>query len=197
LGFNWHSTLFSRSEVRQAVRQAIDLKRIEATTGLEPAKGPIPLGIEAYDSTLPNIDHDPAKAKAVLGGLKVKLVFNKNSYYGAELAECVRRDLDAAEVKLTLDEKLSSSLLLEDIATRKRNPDDHYLVIQNWYSILPAAEIFLRPLFEGGTPDNRDNPDNLTGYRDADNLLKATWDPDPEITPEERLNRYLAAQVKI
>jgi hypothetical protein len=124
------------------------------------------------------------------------LLFNKNSYYGLELAHTVARDLIAARVAVKLEPQRSSSDLLKEIVRRRESQngeDKNYAFIYNWYSILPEAEIFLRPLFE------KDMPDNLTKYDGAQDLLQRIWEPDPEgrISDDERIKRYRRAQEKI
>jgi peptide/nickel transport system substrate-binding protein len=197
LGFNLSSKAFSSRETRRAFRDVIDYSNIESETGLEPARGPIPPHVEAYDPALQTPHQTRAEARSVLAKdcreSFVTLLFNKNSYYGRELAHCIARDLVAAHVAVKLEPKERSSDLLQEITRRGRTQDDNYAFIYNWYSILPAAEIFLRPLFEDGMPDN------LTKYKGAQDLLKATWEPDPEgrVSVDERIKRYRKAQQQI
>jgi ABC-type transport system substrate-binding protein len=193
LGFHLGSTLFGRQEVRQAVRAAIDFARVESETGLELARGPIPPGVEAYDPTLPSPNQYRADAGPDLKGAEIRLLFNENSYYGRELATCISRDLDKAGATITPQPQPSSSELLKEIKKRRDLKDrhDHYVFAYNWYSILPAAEIFLRPLFES------EMLDNLTGYENSqvNSLLKDAQSP--AMSPEDRIARYRDAQRKI
>jgi ABC-type transport system substrate-binding protein len=195
LGFNLGSTLFAKREVRRAFRDTIDFVKMESDTGLEPAKGPLHPGVEAYDPTLPTPHQYRADARRALGwacrGEEITLVYNENSYYGLELADRIADDLAASGVAVRREPKKSSSELLKAIKERGHGEKDHYVFIYNWYSILPAAEIFLRPLFESGMPDN------LTGYadQDFDNLLASARDPG--ISPKDRIARYRRAQEHI
>jgi peptide/nickel transport system substrate-binding protein len=160
LGFNWGSTAFRTPAVRQAFRDTIDFKQIASKTGLRPAKGPIPPRVEAYDASTPSApQQNRAQARTTLEnecGGKITLLYNANSYYGDELAKSIETDLGSNLV--SRQPQQNSSQLLEALARRGHNANDHYVFIYNWYSILPAAEIFLRPLYETGMPDN------LTGY---------------------------------
>ena len=122
-------------------------------------------------------------------GSVITLLFNNNSYYGLELANRIARDLAESNVAVKLEPKESSSELLKEIKKRGHGEKDNYVFIYNWYSILPAAEIFLRPLFESGMPDN------LTGYTGVDDLLEATREP--TILEKDRTDRYRDAQRKI
>jgi ABC-type transport system substrate-binding protein len=195
LGFNLGSTLFGKREVRRAFRDTIDFEKIEADTGLEPAKGPLHPGVEAYDPTLPTPHQGRADARRALGracrGSEISLLYNENSYYGFELAQRIANDLAASGVVVRREPKKSSSELLKAIKEHGHGEKDHYVLAYNWYSILPAAEIFLRPLFERGMPDN------LTGYADQefDDLLVSARDPG--ISSKERIERYRKAQEHI
>jgi len=193
LGFNLGSTLFGKLEVRRTFRDTIDFAQIQSKTGLDSAEGPIPPGVEAYDPTLSTPHQNRADARTVLEetcrGSVITLLFNNNSYYGLELANRIARDLAESNVAVKLEPKESSSELLKEIKKRGHGEKDNYVFIYNWYSILPAAEIFLRPLFESGMPDN------LTGYTGVDALLEATREP--KILAKDRTDRYRDAQRKI
>jgi peptide/nickel transport system substrate-binding protein len=192
LGFNLGSSLFGSREIRRAFRDTIDFVDIESDTGLEAAKGPIPPGVEAYDPTVPTPHQHRADARRVLAracqGSEITLLFNRNSYYGRELAQRIAGDLTEAQVAVRGESQDSSSDLLKEIEKRGHGANAHYVFAYNWYSILPAAEIFLRPLFQRGMPDN------LTGYadREFDDLLAAARDLN--IAPKERIARYRKAQ---
>jgi len=163
LGFNWGSTAFKTPAVRQAFRDTIDFKQIEKRTGLQSAKGPIPPNVEGYaGATLSSAQQTRAEARSTLEkacGGKISLLYNENSYYGAELADFIESGLGSNLVNR--EPQPNSRQLLQAIKGRgHENGGDHYVFIYNWYSILPAAEIFLRPLFVTGMPDN------LTGYNE-------------------------------
>jgi peptide/nickel transport system substrate-binding protein len=195
LGFNLDSTLFDQRDVRQAFRDALDFTRITSATGLAPANGPIPPGVEAYDPTLRTSHQNRADAARALkhqvGDAVITLLYNKNSYYGLELATWIARDLAEAKIVVKQDPKESSSELLANVRARGRGQNDHYVYLWNWYSILPAAEIFLRPLFE------RDWPDNLIGYSNQKFEAHLAAARQPGISPQERIDRYRRAQLKI
>jgi ABC-type transport system substrate-binding protein len=203
LGFHLGSDLFKQPDVRRAFREAIDFQEIQSETGLEPAKGPIPAGVEAYDSSLPTPGRgDTGKALkhtcgATIGNIEIPLLFNVNSYYGKELAERIEHDVTPSGLKIKRDPKGTSSDLLKEIEQRRKKPDP-YVFIYNWYSILPAAELFLRPLFEGKRFANEERmPDNLTGYAEApfDDLLAAARKPG--ISLQDRIKHYQEAQKKV
>src|SRR5437899_7081008 len=159
LGFNWRSPALRTPAVRQAFRDMIDFKQIQSKTGLRPANGPIPPRVEAYaGSTLPPPQQNPNQARRTLENEcgNITLLYNENSYYGDELARCIKNDL--GNLVNSAPQSNSSQLLQALNSRRDSNSVDNYVFIYNWYSILPAAEIFLRPLFETGMPDN------LTGY---------------------------------
>jgi peptide/nickel transport system substrate-binding protein len=192
LGFNLGSTLFAKREVRRAFRDTIDFVEIESDTGLEPAKGPLHPGVDAYDPTLPTPQQCRADARRALRlacrDSEITLLYNENSYYGLELANRIADDLSKAGVAVRREPKKSSSELLKAIKERGHGEKDHYVLFYNWYSILPAAEIFLRPLFESGMPDN------LTGYKDQDFDRLLALARDPGISPKQRIERYRRAQ---
>jgi peptide/nickel transport system substrate-binding protein len=190
LGFNWGSAALKTPAVRQAVRDMIDFKQIASKTGLRPAKGPVPPSVEAYDSSsLPAPQQSRAQARSTIENAcrgPITLFYNANSYYGNELAKSIQSDL--GNLVISQPQGSSSQLLRVLNDRRKANSSDNYIFIYNWYSILPAAEIFLRPLFETGMPDN------LTGYSQpqVDGSLKDVRDG--KITP---LAGYTDAQTKI
>jgi ABC-type transport system substrate-binding protein len=161
LGFNWGSSAFRTLEVRQAFRDMLDFKQIPKT-GLQPARGPIPPDVEGYaGSTAPSPLQSRAEARSILEkacGGRILLLYNANSHYGSQLAERIENDLGSSLVTRVPHD--NSSQLLGAIRGRGHNGNDHYVFIYNWYSILPAPEIFLRPLFATGMRDN------LTGYDD-------------------------------
>jgi ABC-type transport system substrate-binding protein len=168
LGFNWGSPAFKTPAVRQAFRDMINFKQIESKTGLRPAKGPIPPRVEAYAGSTPSPQQQsPAEARRTLENAcgNITLLYNQNSYYGDELATRIKSDLGNL---INSQPQSSSSQLLQALTGRRdSNTADNYVFIYNWYSILPAAEIFLLPLFETGVRDN------LTGYSEpqVDNTL--------------------------
>lgn len=194
LGFNVNGSIFREREAREAFRDVIDFTRIQSDTGLEPAKGPIPPGIEAYDPTLSTRrEHLPdarRTLKRACGQSPITLLFNENSYYGLDLAKCIEADLAASDVNVKRDAKQSSSELVDLLQRLKEQGGEHgnYVFIYNWYSILPAAEIFLRPLFERGMPDN------LTDYKELGTLFK---DGESGISEKELIKRYRDAQRRI
>jgi ABC-type transport system substrate-binding protein len=125
----------------------------------------------------------------IRSGCKVPLLYNQHSYYGDGLASRVAEDLAKVGIEVVREPCESSDELVRVLKERRHREEDPYLFIYNWYSILPAAEIFLRPLFE----DSWD--DNLTGYCDATAELQRLRDPN--LTASQRIAAYRAAQQKI
>src|SRR5262245_744223 len=201
LGFNVAGSPFNAAEVRRAFRDMLSLKEIASAAELNPAAGPIPRGVEGYDPELgaPRQARDVAKAvlQNACAKSKIALLYNRNSYHGNALARRIQMDLGSELVEPTSYE--SSSELLAEINRRRDKVDrsghngdskeQSYAFVYNWYSILPAAEIFLRPLFEKGMPDN------LTGYDGIEDLLPATQDP--EKSEEGRVELYKGVQRRI
>ena len=201
LGFNVDGSPFKAPEVRRAFRDMLNLKEIASAAELDPAPGPIPRGVEGYDPELviPRQARDDAKAvlQKACAKSKIALLYNRNSYYGNALAKRIQMDVGPELVEPKSYE--SSSELLAEINRRRDKVDrsghnddskeQSYAFVYNWYSILPAAEIFLRPLFEKGMPDN------LTGYDGIEDLLPATQDP--EKSEEGRVELYKGIQRRI
>src|SRR5207245_9410963 len=133
--------------------------------------------------------HASAFLDGSCSGSVITLLFTTSFYYGLGVAHRIARDLAESNVEVKLEPKESSSELVKEIKKRGHGEKDNYVFIYNWYSILPAAEIFLRPLFESGMPDN------LTGYTGVDALLEATREP--KILAKDRTDRYRDAQRKI
>jgi ABC-type transport system substrate-binding protein len=197
LGFNLKSTVFADPKIRRAFRDLIDFREIASKTGLRPANGPIPPDVEGYDPTPPTSHQDPG-AKGALDqarkGLKIKVMFNKYSYYGRKLADRIMHDL--GETTVDMEPQESSRELLETIKNR-RSEADHCAFIYNWYSILPAAEIFLRPLFGSEVRAGVEMPDNLTRYNDKEFEKRLGEAQARDISAEERTKRYRNAQRRI
>lgn len=191
MGFHLGSQPFDDVRVRRAFRDAIDLGPVEYDLGLDPAAGPLPPNVEAYDPSLSRASPQPAAAKNVLQpacrGIVVPLLFNQHSWYARHMARSIKHDLAQAGVTVDLQGIAGSNALVADIQTRK-GQSNPFLFLYNWYSIMPAAEIFLRPLFEGGMPDN------LTGYKGADAILSAARRP---MSVAARIQLYRQAQATI
>jgi peptide/nickel transport system substrate-binding protein len=191
MGFHCESELFKDVGVRRAFRDAIDVHKVEYDSGFEPAAAILPPGVEAHDPHLPLARHDRAGAKAVLQprcqNIVVPLLFNEDSWYGRIVAHAIRDDLAKAGVAVDLTGIPGSNALVTEVLQRKTRPEP-FLFVYNWYSIVPAAEVFLRPLFESGMLDN------LAGYRGIDGILAAARKPMPS---SDRIKLYRQAQEQL
>jgi ABC-type transport system substrate-binding protein len=187
LGFSTKVAPFTEPKVRLAFRRAIDVAKIAYDTGLTPAVGPIPRGVEAHDPDL-RPRHASSNSLDTIGRAgALPLLFNQDSWSVRSLVRGLREDLAEAGVTLRL-EGAGGSIDLGNRIRARRKDGQSYLFVGNWYSILPAAEIFLRPLFEGGLADN------LTDYTGADGLLAKIA---TARSRDDRIKAYRAAQQQI
>jgi ABC-type transport system substrate-binding protein len=164
LGFNTTSKLFADPEVRRSIGAQIDPATIANEAGLAPAVGPIPRGVEGYDQDLPRV-RATTDLRAVRDADAIPLLFNEHSWCTRILACGIRADLATSGITVKLEPVPGHIELVK--ATREKQSQP-FLVISNWYSILPAAEIFLQP-FLG------DKPENLTGYTNANAVSRQAY----------------------
>ena len=163
---------FSDVRVRRALIQAIDrdraVPRLSRLTA-DPAHGPLPPGVEAYNPKLPRVGFDPgAAAKALTAAgitpdVRVSLLYNKGWGFMASLAQAIQHYL--GKVGLTVD-LVAMSSWPELVAAVRRGQGD--LFIYGRQSIFTDPVIFLGALFQTGAADN------LTRYSNpkVDTLLK-------------------------
>jgi peptide/nickel transport system substrate-binding protein len=191
MGLHAGSSALREVPVRQALRDAIDRQTLAYGTGLASALGPIPPGVEGHDPDLDRKIQKTAQPRQMLEHAfrdPVPLLFNRDSWYARIIVPGLERDLAKSGVKADPQGISGSDALVGEIK-RRGQLGEAFFFVYNWYSILPAAEIFLGPLFDTGMPDN------LTGYSGVHHALEAARQPG--LSPADRVKRYQDAQKKI
>lgn len=138
--------------VRRAIAYAIDKQGLLATQGGEAAGQVIHTILPT--TTIGRVDYpnpydggpngDPEKAKELLGGKKVKLVFlSRTSRFGQTTAPIVKESLERAgfEVVVSYNE--------DAFSTAKKRGNEYDLYLNNWGADWPSAVSTIPMLFDG------------------------------------------------
>jgi len=164
LAMNVERPPFTDKRVRQAVTYAVDREKIihrimhnSATL----ARGPIPPGLEGYDSTRAAIPYDPAKAKTLLveAGYPEVCEFDLWVDPGAAVSqtiEAIQHYLTEAGFKVNL---VRNDWNMMRDAMRKGETDAYW---GNWWADYADAENFLAPLFHSKNSGRRNRYHNPT-----------------------------------
>jgi peptide/nickel transport system substrate-binding protein len=162
--------------VRKAIAYALDKEGVLATQGGDAAGKPMhtlvtdtTIGWQDYPNPYDGGPHgDPAKAKELLGGKPVKLVFMaRNNAFGQGTAPVVKESLEKAGFQVTV--QFVDSPNHNPTARTRGNPYDIH--ISNWYADWPSAASTIPPLWDGrklGGPGSKGNSD--VSYFNADDV---------------------------
>ncbi len=192
IGLNCSRPPFNNKKVRQAMAYALDIPTIIKTTlhgaGVQ-SHGPIPPGLQSYDSTQTPFPYDPEKAKKLLteagypNGFSVELWQAQSSTLN-EITESFQAYYARIGIQVKL--KRSDFNLFKD-AIRQGEPDMYYL---NWWADYPDAENFLYPLFYSTQAARRNRYSNP----EVDELIKENQhetDPEKRIQLARKANRLI------
>jgi peptide/nickel transport system substrate-binding protein len=162
--------------VRKAIAYALDKEGVVATQGGDAAGKPMhtlltdtTIGWKDYPNSYDGGPHgDPAKAKELLGGKKVKLVFlSRNTAFGQSTAPVVKESLEKAGFEVTV-QYIEGPQHNPTIRTRG-NAYDIYL--SNWAADWPSAASTIPVLWDGrhlGGPGSKGNSN--VSYFNADDV---------------------------
>ncbi len=173
LGFYTERRPFNDARLRRAVVHAIDAPRIAIFLGRGaaiPARGPLPPGMKAYDSTARQAPYDQGRARALLAeggytaGPRLRLLHHNGIAIDAEVASAIRSDLGRVGIAVDL---LGKPTWTDAAAALKARDGDMFLY--SWHVRAPYPERILVPLFHSRAP----GATNLTHYQnpEVDKLL--------------------------
>ena len=153
--------------VRKAIAYALDKEGILATQGGDAAGKPMhtlltdtTIGWQDYPNPYDGGPHgNPEKAKELLGGKKVKLVFMaRNNAFGQSTTPVIEQSLEKAGFDVTV--QFVESPNYNPTARTRGNPYDLY--VSSWYADWPSAASTIPPLWDGrhlGGPGSKGNSD--------------------------------------
>jgi len=192
IGLNCSRPPFNNKKVRQAMNYAVDIPTIIKTTlhgaGVR-SHGPIPPGLQSYDSTQTPYPYDPEKAKQLLAeagypdGFDVELWQAQSSTLN-EITESFQAYYSRIGINVKL---VRSDFNLFKAAIRQGEPDMYYL---NWWADYPDAENFLYPLFYSTQAARRNRYSNPEVDRLIDENQHET-DPQKRIQIAREANRMI------
>lgn len=150
--------LFSKKEVRQALNYAVDLESLVASythTRPTPARGVLPPGLLAYDSSRKGYGYDPEKARWLLaraghaGGFEVRVPVDTSRVNQMRDFQSIVEMLGKVGVRIDTEPVTHE----EFVAIRKRHGSPA-LYATGWYADYPDPDNFLYVLFHsrGGDP---------------------------------------------
>jgi peptide/nickel transport system substrate-binding protein len=130
-----------------------------ATTILSPSVA----GYSAYNAYDGGVGGDTAKARAMLGGKKVPLVYAySNTSRQQKFAAFIKANLDAAGFEITLQPQPGEQFITT--IAKKDNPYDLYL--QGWGADWPSGSTVIPPILDGRTIQAEGNQ-NYSYFNDA------------------------------
>jgi len=188
LAMNVERKPFDDKRVRQAVTLAIDREKIIYRilhNSASIAHGPIPPGLEGYDSTRTPIPYDPAAARQLLveAGYSEGCEFDLWVDPGAAVSqtlEAIQHYLHESGFKVNL---VRNDWNMMRDAMRKGETDAYW---GNWWADYADAENFLAPLFHSDNAARRNRYSNLEVDRSIEKLQQS-------LNTEER--KHLAMEV--
>jgi ABC-type transport system substrate-binding protein len=143
---------FDNVLVRRAVNYAINKERLVKLTGdfATVAKGIVPPAMSWTNTSLPNYDYDPAKARELLreagytNGLPITLAYMQDVQPFPRLAQSIQQDLQQGGFTVTL-RGLNDASFFVDATTRHQMQCG----LWDWFQDYPDPSDFLDMLFNG------------------------------------------------
>ena len=188
LAMNVQRKPFDDKRVRQAVTLAIDREKIIYRilhNSASLAKGPIPPGLDGYDSTRKSIPYDPEEARKLLNdagydkGCEFDLWVDPGAAV-SQTSEAIQHYLNEAGFIVHL---VRNDWNMMRDAMRKGETDGYW---GNWWADYADAENFLAPLFHTDNAARRNRYSNLEVDRSIEKIQQS-------LDPQER--KMLAMEV--